>query len=150
VETSLPPTKTILLVDDVDTCRLTTKWFLESLGYNVHSARSAEEALARFDPKVHDAIITDNSMPGLTGAAMARFIKKMSPSTPIIMYSGTPPEDRSCFELVIPRPAHLLVLKDALDAINCRASHFAPQPPSSPPPDHNALAPRENTPSPTG
>lgn len=109
--------KTILLVDDQDDCRITTKWFLGNFGYTVQSTRNAEEALALFDAKVHDLIITDNNMPGMTGTEMAHIIKMRSAPTPIIMYSGSPPEDRTCLDLFIPRPTHLLVLKEAVDRI---------------------------------
>ncbi len=111
---------TILLVDDRDDCRVTTKWFLSNFGYEVDSTPSAEEGLARFDPKVHDLVITDNSMPGMSGADMAHIIKMRSPATPVIMYTGEPPEDRSCLDMVIKRPTHLLTLKEAVQAVLAR------------------------------
>ena len=118
VDTNInPQLKTILIVDDRDDCRITTKWFLTNFGYAVESARSAEEALALFDAKIHDLIITDNSMPGMSGAEMAHVIKLRSPSTPIIMYTGSVPEDQSCLDLVVEKPTHLLVLKEAADII---------------------------------
>ena len=111
------PAKTILLVDEGDECRVTTKWFLTNFGYAVDAVRSAEEALALFNPAAHDLVVTDNAMPGMTGAEMAHIIKLRSPSTPILMYSGHPPDDRSCLDLVIQRPTHLLTLKDAADKL---------------------------------
>ena len=109
--------KTILLVDDVDDIRVTTRWFLTSFGFAVDAARTAEEALALFNPAIHDVVITDNSMPGMTGAEMAHVIKMRSPSTPILMYSGNPPNNRTCLDVVIQRPTHLLTLKDAVDKL---------------------------------
>jgi CheY-like chemotaxis protein len=103
--------KTILLVDDEDETRITTKWFLTNFGYIVDSAPSAEEALARFDPKIHDVVVTDNSMPRMNGTEMAHVMKLRSPSTPVLMYTGLVPDDRSCVDLVIQRPAHMLALK---------------------------------------
>jgi CheY-like chemotaxis protein len=111
------PVKTILLVDDGDACRVTTKWFLTNFGYAVDAARTAEEGLALFNPAIHDLVVTDNSMPGMTGAEMAHVIKMRSPSTPVLMYSGHPPDDRSCLDRVIQRPTHLLALKDAADEL---------------------------------
>jgi CheY-like chemotaxis protein len=52
-----------LLVDDADQIRLIMKFFFSNFGYEVDSARSAEEALALFDPAIHNLVITDNSMP---------------------------------------------------------------------------------------
>ncbi len=111
------PVTTVLLVDDRDDCRLTTKWFLGNFGYTVDSVRDVESALAVFDPRVHDIVVTDNSMPGMSGLELAHVIKLRSPATPILMYTGQPPEDRSCLDLVIQRPAHLLELKHGLEKL---------------------------------
>jgi CheY-like chemotaxis protein len=109
--------KTILLVDDNADVRVPTKWFLNNFGYAVDSVCSAEEGLALFDPKLHDLVITDNSMPGMSGSEMAHVIKLRSPGTLVVMYTGLPPEDRSCLDLVVQRPTHLLKLKDAIDGL---------------------------------
>jgi CheY-like chemotaxis protein len=109
--------KTILLVDDGNESRVTTKWFLSNFGYAVEAVRNAAEALARFDPKTHDLVVTDNSMPGMSGLEMAHVIKLRSPATPVLMYTGMPPEDQSCLDLVIQRPTHLLTLKEAVEKL---------------------------------
>ena len=108
---------TILLVDDKDDSRVTTKWFLSNFGYEVDTARTAEEALLLFNPKIHDLVITDNSMPGMTGAEMAHVIKMRAPSTPVIMFTGGPPNDVSQLDMVIQRPTPLLRLKDAVQSV---------------------------------
>jgi len=110
-------TRIVLLVDDNDDYRLLTKLLLGTFDYEVDSVASAEEALALFDPKLHDVVITDNSMPGMSGAEMAHIIKLRSPSTPVVMYSGHPPTDRSCLDLVVQRPTHFAVVKEGLDKI---------------------------------
>jgi CheY-like chemotaxis protein len=107
--------RTILLVDDQDGNRIMTKWFLNHFGYTVESARSAEEALAMFDPRVHDLVVTDNSMPGMTGVEMSHVIKLRSSTTPVVMFTGAAPTDESCLDLVLIRPMHLMRLKEALD-----------------------------------
>ena len=116
---SPPPTpvKTILLVDDGDERRVTTRWFLTNFGYVVDAVRTAEEALALFNPAIHDVVVTDNAMPGMSGAEMAHVIKLRSKSTPVLMYTGNPPDDRSCLDVVIQRPTHLLTLRDAVDKL---------------------------------
>jgi DNA-binding NtrC family response regulator len=100
------------------------KWFLGSFGFLVESARNAEEALALFDPKVHDLVITDNSMPGMSGVEMAHIIKLRSAMTPVLMSAGYLPKDTSCVDLVLERPVHLLRLKDAAERL------IAEKPPS--------------------
>ena len=108
---------TVLLVDDDDGSRITTKWFLASFGYVVVSVRDAEEALAVFDPAVHDLVVTDNSMPGMKGAEMAHIIKMRSAATPVIMYTGLLPENRACLDVVIQKPTFLLNLKDVVEKL---------------------------------
>ena len=114
---SLDHLPTILLVDDNDASRIAAKWFLNNFGFEVDSARSAEEALALFVPSTHDLVITDNSMPAMSGAELAHIIKLRSPSTPVIMFSGALPNDQSCLDRVIGKPAHLLSLKEAVDQL---------------------------------
>ena len=109
--------RTVLLVDDDVDTRLLTKMFLNNFGYEVDSADSAGEALARFNPKPHDVVITDNSMQGMTGGEMAHIIKMRSPSTPVLMCTGNPPADCSSIDVVIKKPTHLLAVKDAVDKL---------------------------------
>lgn len=117
IETQSSHLTTVLLVDDDDAVRVPTRWFLNSFGYEVESVRSAEEALALFDSTIHDLVVTDNSMPGMSGAELAHIIKMRSPNTPVIMYSGAAPADQSCLDSVIIKPAHLLVLKAAIERL---------------------------------
>jgi len=109
--------KTILLVDDRDDTRLMTRWFLANFGYAVEAVRNAEEALRVFDPSTHDVVITDNRMPGMSGLEMTHVLKLRSPTTPILMYCGEPPESSPAVDFVVKRPTHLLVLKDAIDRL---------------------------------
>ena len=80
------PVKTILLVDDGRATRLMTKWFLGYVGFLVHAFSNAEDALAQFDPKIHDLVVTDNSMSPMSGMEMAHIIKMRSSATPVLMY----------------------------------------------------------------
>ena len=114
---SEPKSQTILLVDDNVDTRLLTKMFLNNFGYEVDSADSAGEGLARFNPEHHALVLTDNSMPGMTGGEMARVIKSRSPLTPIVMCCGNPPNDTSAIDIVIKKPTYLLAIKDAIDKL---------------------------------
>jgi CheY-like chemotaxis protein len=112
-----PELRTILLVDDDLDTRLLTKMFLNNFGYEVETANSAGEALARFSPVLHDLVLTDNSMPGMTGGELAQIIKQKSPATPVVMCSGNPPNDCSAIDVVIKKPTYLLAIKDAIDKL---------------------------------
>lgn len=109
--------RTILLVDEADGTRIMTKWFLNNFGFTMETARNAEEALARFDPQIHDLVITENAMPGMSGVEMAHVIKLRSPGTPVILFSSIAPSDRACLDLVLLRPVHLMLLKEGVDKI---------------------------------
>lgn len=109
--------RTVLLVDDNVDTRLLTKMFLNNFGFEVDSTGSASEALARFNPALHDLVLTDNSMPGMSGGEMAHVIKLRSPSTPVVMCTGNPPNDTSSIDVVITKPTHLLAIKDTLDKL---------------------------------
>ena len=109
--------RTILLVEEKNAGWLTTRWFLSYLGYTVDSAPTREEALARFDPQVHDIIVACDFLWGMTCEQMAGGIKARSPSTPVLFYTKAPPESSPSLDMIIQSPAHLLVLKDAVDTL---------------------------------
>lgn len=116
-----PHPREVLLVDDNNETRLATKWFLSFLGCRVHSMRSSEQALALFDPSIHEVIVTDNSLAGMTGTELARAIRARSPATAIIMYTGRAPKDESCLDMVIRKPTHVLSLRDAVAGLPMRS-----------------------------
>jgi CheY-like chemotaxis protein len=115
-----PPQKhagVILVVDDNTETRLLLKTFFHNFGYEVDSAPDPAEALKCFVPILHDLVVTDNSMPGMTGAEMARIIKMRSPSTPVLMYSGDPPSSCPSVDAVIKKPTSLLLVKDEVEKL---------------------------------
>jgi CheY-like chemotaxis protein len=75
--------------DDIEIAEL-GKEMLENLGYEVAISTSSEQALEMFrsDPEDFDVIITDQSMPVLTGTQLAREIKRVNPTIPIILVTG--------------------------------------------------------------
>jgi DNA-binding NtrC family response regulator len=118
------PPKTILLVSDRDDYRIALKWFLTVSGYVVDSVRSAEEAMAVFQPVIHDIVLTDNSMHGMTGEELALVVKLRSPSTPVVMYAGKLPSDDTCLDLILDNTTHMVALKVGMDRL--LAAHEAP------------------------
>ena len=63
---------------------------LTDLGYRVESKTSSREALAvlRLDPSRFDLVITDQTMPEMTGVELAKEILALRPDMPIIMCTG--------------------------------------------------------------
>jgi len=48
---------------------------------------------------------------------LAHVIKMRSPSTLIVMFTGNPPQNSSCIDTLIPKPASLLDVKEAMDKL---------------------------------
>ena len=80
----------ILFVDDEEMLVDIGQKVLERLGYNVTVRTSPIEALELFKakPDDFDLVITDQTMPGMTGDALARALMAMRPDLPVIICSG--------------------------------------------------------------
>jgi len=82
--------ETILYVDDEKNLVHVSKERLERIGYAVIGTTSSLEALDIFsqNPFMFDLIITDQTMPKMTGAELAQKILKIRPGIPIILCTG--------------------------------------------------------------
>jgi len=82
--------ETILFVDDEETIVHLGKELLMQLGYTVEIHTSSVEALNVFrkDPHRFDLVITDQTMPTLTGEALSRELLRIRPDLPIILCTG--------------------------------------------------------------
>jgi PAS domain S-box-containing protein len=80
----------ILFVDDEEMIREMAQELLEQLGYEVVSTTSSREALSlvKNGPSRFDLVITDQTMPGMTGLDLARKILLLQPNLPIILVTG--------------------------------------------------------------
>ncbi|WP_319586420.1 PAS domain S-box protein [uncultured Desulfobulbus sp.] len=80
----------ILLVDDEELLSEMGRTMLERLGYAVTVRTSSLDALAAFqnEPDRFDAVITDQTMPGMTGIDLARRMLQIRPRLPIILCTG--------------------------------------------------------------
>jgi CheY-like chemotaxis protein len=88
---SLPRgTERILLVDDEPALAGICKRMLGFLGYQVEVRTSAVDAfeLFRADPYRFDAVLTDMTMPNLTGLSLSKKILALRPDLPVIMCTG--------------------------------------------------------------
>lgn len=90
-ETKLPTgDERILLVDDEEPVLNIMKQLIESLGYKVVAFDSSPKALETFqaDPKKFDLVITDVTMPQMTGLELARRLFMVNPKMLIILCTG--------------------------------------------------------------
>lgn len=95
----------VLLVDDEPMLLDLFEMLLLSNGYRVGTASDAAAALEKFKAEKWDLVITDFSMPGLTGSQLGQEIKSLSPGTPVIVLTGDASADEySGADLVIHKP----------------------------------------------
>ncbi|MCG2777151.1 MAG: PAS domain S-box protein, partial [Desulfobacterales bacterium] len=90
----------ILFVDDEPVLVDIGKKMLEHLGHQVITRTSSVEALEAFrnNPDKFDLVITDKTMPQMTGFGLAKEIKRIRPGVPIILctgFSDTTDEDKA-------------------------------------------------------
>lgn len=80
----------ILYVDDEEGLALLGEEFLGDFGYRVTCAFGSEQALAEFTKaeQPFDLVVTDESMPCMSGIELAQEIFNISPTTPVILCSG--------------------------------------------------------------
>ncbi len=80
----------IMLVDDEKSITVMIRQFLEKYGYRIKPFTDSRKALEFFStsPSGIDLVITDMSMPGMTGDILAAKIKEIRPELPVILITG--------------------------------------------------------------
>jgi PAS domain S-box-containing protein len=80
----------LLFVDDDEDLVSLSKTLLQKMGYQVSTATTGDEALAAFQksPLAFDAMITDVSMPGMSGLDLAQRVLALRPRFPVVVMSG--------------------------------------------------------------
>ncbi len=107
-------TETIMFVDDEVTIVNLNKKLLERLGYKVAGFTSAEEALSVFkwSKESYDLIVTDKTMPKMTGLELVQKIKKICSKIPVILCTGYKDKDdekkaqEACINTIIMKPVN--------------------------------------------
>jgi PAS domain S-box-containing protein len=82
--------ETVMIVDDERPLVALAKEMLAELGYKPVGFESSSAALQAFraEPQRFDLILTDEAMPDLVGTELAREIRQIQPTVPIILMSG--------------------------------------------------------------
>jgi CheY-like chemotaxis protein/anti-sigma regulatory factor (Ser/Thr protein kinase) len=118
----------VLLVDDDERVRSVIHDMLEISGMDVVSVDGGEEALAALKSRKFDVVVTDLSMPGMSGIELAARVKKQNPTLPVVLMSGraTEQEDedirKARINHVLQKPFEIASL---VDAIAGHAQHSA-------------------------
>ena len=116
--------KRVLFVDDEASIARLAQVMLKSLGHTASTFGRPEDGLAalRADPTGFDVLVTDLTMPGMTGVDLARLVRDVRADLPIILSSGyaddVPEETLRALGIVkvLPKPFHMPALGDAVAA----------------------------------
>ncbi|HVO67931.1 MAG TPA: PAS domain S-box protein [Syntrophales bacterium] len=97
----------ILFVDDEESLVQLGKDILSGLGYEVVGRTSSTEALELFRarPDRFDLVITDMTMPNMTGIELAREIMRIRPGVPVVLCTGFS-------EVITPEKAKAMGIKE--------------------------------------
>src|SRR5215212_4986222 len=77
----------ILVVDDDEAIRdMLYELFEEN--HRCHVAETAKQALSFLETEHYDVILTDISMPGLSGLELLGYVRQSQPETPVIVITG--------------------------------------------------------------
>lgn len=82
------PAMSILYVEDNDELRETVQELIEADGREVTAVPDAEAALAAWQERAFDVLITDISLPGITGTELARRVLAKHPHQWVVFCSG--------------------------------------------------------------
>jgi signal transduction histidine kinase len=109
---------TVLLADDEERVRRTTRLLLESAGFEVLEAQDGSEAIEVFEANADglDVVVLDVSMPGLDGTDALVKIRELRPEVPAVLMSGydearVEPQSGTAF---VQKPFKLQVLLDTI------------------------------------
>ena len=80
----------VLYIEDNALVREITCELLAMDDRDVVAVATGEEALSVFQKSRFDIVVTDVSLPAMSGFDLVRHVKKLSPSVPIILASGYP------------------------------------------------------------
>jgi CheY-like chemotaxis protein len=78
----------VLLVEDNDEVSLITVEYLTELGHRTVAVTDAESAIEELARRAFDAVMTDVSLPGMSGIDLAKALVKRYPKLPVVISSG--------------------------------------------------------------
>lgn len=89
VRSATPPRALdVLVVDDEPFARDVMAQYLAEDGHRVQTASNGREGLEQFKAGRFDVVITDQAMPVMNGGKLARLVKALAPSVPVILVTG--------------------------------------------------------------
>jgi DNA-binding response OmpR family regulator len=89
-QTNLPR---ILVVEDDLAIRQLSAEALTSSGYQVETAEDGAAGWEALEGSNYDLLITDNTMPRMSGVELVKMLRSARMTLPVVMASGTPPAE---------------------------------------------------------
>lgn len=116
---------TVMVVDDEEMIVDVTSRALARQGFEVKTYCESEQAWTEFqvNPDLIDLLITDQTMPGLTGFELAAKMLTIKPDLPIIMTTGYSEQylkddlDETKIDVILSKPLKMNVLADHVDKL---------------------------------
>ena len=112
----------VLLVEDNVEVSLITVEYLTELGHRATAVAAAESALVRLAERRFDAVMTDVSLPGMSGIDLAKELVKQYPRLPVVISSGYGALDvqqilgqRQASVFLLPKPYDMPMLERTLN-----------------------------------
>lgn len=81
--------KSVLVVDDNDSIRMSMSLVLESFGYSVRSAEDGYSALREIRLQNPDILLSDLIMPGMSGFELLTNVRRLFPVIQVVATSGS-------------------------------------------------------------
>ena len=103
----------VLVIEDDPQFRMTMTAYLEDSGFTIHEAADGIEGMAMFEAYNPDIVLTDLRMPRMDGSGVITAVKKQSPGTPVIAFTGT--SDPSAVDNVMRLGASVCLFKPIED-----------------------------------
>jgi DNA-binding NtrC family response regulator len=114
--------KVLLIEDDGDSRELLAE-ILEA-DFEVRTAGDGLAGLAAFEADQPDVIVTDESLPGLCGTALAQRVKSLHPEARVILVSGyAQVEGAEYCDVVLRKPIDVERLAAAVESLGEAARH---------------------------
>jgi CheY-like chemotaxis protein len=90
------PRLRVLYIEDNALVREITCDLLADDAREIVAVATGEEALCAFEESPFDIVVTDVSLPAMSGFELVRRVKQLAPSTPVILASGYPLNIEEC------------------------------------------------------
>jgi CheY-like chemotaxis protein len=110
-------------VDDSEKMLIICRAILEAGGYQVFTACDGKAGLEALKQHAIDIVVIDNRMPGMTGAELAREIKREHKNLPVLMFSDSGAEPASAsIDFFLNKKSGPLALCDAVVSLLAKAA----------------------------